>query len=186
MPSGRERDGSDRQRRQRSGLAFGGVRVRCLCVRCVLCLVCLPLRVRPRVCPVPVLRFWRVRGGTLPGQLSKSITLSHSRRLTLFRLSASARRKIVRGRHHEITISPPFHAKHSRRSPWRTDGAWNAAAKHLRWLVVTERGRPGGQGAKLERSQQDAGRRLHTRGGVRIISFSKGRLIIMAFLEHAA
>ena len=42
----------------RSGLAFGGVRVRCLCVRCVLCLVCLPLRVRPRVCPVPVLRFW--------------------------------------------------------------------------------------------------------------------------------
>ena len=41
----------------RSGLAFGGVRVRCLCVRCVLCLVCLPLRVRPRVCPVLVLRF---------------------------------------------------------------------------------------------------------------------------------
>ena len=41
----------------RCGLAFGGVRVRCLCVRCVLCLVCLPLRVRPRVCPVPVLRF---------------------------------------------------------------------------------------------------------------------------------
>ena len=38
-------------------LAFGGVRVRCLCVRCVLCLVCLPLRVRPRVCPVPELRF---------------------------------------------------------------------------------------------------------------------------------
>ena len=36
----------------------GGVRVRCLCVRCVLCLVCLPLRVRPRVCPVLVLRFW--------------------------------------------------------------------------------------------------------------------------------
>ena len=45
----------------RSGLAFGGVRVRCLCVRCVLCLVCLPLRVRPRVCPVPELRF---EGGT--------------------------------------------------------------------------------------------------------------------------
>ena len=42
----------------RSGLAFGGVRVRCLCVRCVLCLLCLPLRVRPRVCPVLVLRFW--------------------------------------------------------------------------------------------------------------------------------
>ena len=40
----------------RSGLAFGGVRVRCLCVRRVLCLVCLPLRVRPRVCPVLVLR----------------------------------------------------------------------------------------------------------------------------------
>ena len=42
------------------GLAFGGVRVRCLCVRCVLCLVCLPLHVRPRVCPVPVLRFGEV------------------------------------------------------------------------------------------------------------------------------
>ena len=26
-------------------------------LHCVLCLVCLPLRVRPRVCPVPVLRF---------------------------------------------------------------------------------------------------------------------------------
>ena len=46
----------------RSGLAFGGVRVRCLCVRCVLCLVCLPLRVRPRVCPVPVLRFGSMQG----------------------------------------------------------------------------------------------------------------------------
>ena len=46
----------------RSGLAFGGVRVRCLCVRCVLCLVCLPLRVRPRVCPVPVLRFCEGQG----------------------------------------------------------------------------------------------------------------------------
>ena len=40
------------------GLAFGGVRVRCLCVRCVLRLVYLPLRVRPRVsCPgVEILR----------------------------------------------------------------------------------------------------------------------------------
>ena len=50
----------------RSGLAFGGVRVRCLCVRCVLCLVCLPLRVRPRVCPVPVLRFWNGKKRVTP------------------------------------------------------------------------------------------------------------------------
>ena len=31
--------------------------VSAVCVSAVLCLVCLPLRVRPRVCPVPVLRF---------------------------------------------------------------------------------------------------------------------------------
>ena len=40
-----------------SGVVFGGVRVCCLCVRCFMCPVCLPLRVCPRVCPVPVLRF---------------------------------------------------------------------------------------------------------------------------------
>ena len=31
--------------------------VSAVCVSAVLCLVCLPLRVRPRVCPVPELRF---------------------------------------------------------------------------------------------------------------------------------
>ena len=43
------------------GLRMLGGDYRCLiivvCVSAVLCLVCLPLRVRPRVCPVPVLRF---------------------------------------------------------------------------------------------------------------------------------
>ena len=35
--------------------------VSAVCVSAVLCLVCLPLRVRPRVCPVPELRFVCVR-----------------------------------------------------------------------------------------------------------------------------
>ena len=58
----------------RSGLAFGGVRVRCLCVRCVLCLVCLPLRVRPRVCPVLVLRFYGMERCPLAGRKGNGVS----------------------------------------------------------------------------------------------------------------
>ena len=77
----------------RSGLAFGGVRVRCLCVRCVLCLVCLPLRVRPRVCPVLVLRFCAVQCNVMgsyfldfTGLKTESATQTSRRWVVLFLL----------------------------------------------------------------------------------------------------
>ena len=85
----------------RSGLAFGGVRVRCLCVRCVLCLVCLPLRVRPRVCPVPVLRFCLSKRGRPPrssGRLRLESILTEKIKRAERALACAAQRVHARAR----------------------------------------------------------------------------------------